>query len=103
MASASLGRLTLDLVAQIGQFVGPITQAERKAKESTAKMGKAFSDFKEQMNASLGGTQIGSAIEGITGKLGALRGGYFNCYGFFGWYGGWWCCGCNWGVKSNGP
>lgn len=75
MASASLGRLTLDLVAQIGQFVGPITQAERKAKESTAKMGKAFSDFKEQMNASLGGTQIGSAIEGITGKLGALRGG----------------------------
>lgn len=75
MVSASLGRLTLDLVAQIGQFVGPITQAERKAKESTAKMGKAFSDFKEQMNASLGGTQIGSAIEGITGKLGALRGG----------------------------
>ncbi|UFN54659.1 hypothetical protein LPS07_05975 [Acinetobacter pittii] len=75
MASASLGRLTLDLVAQIGQFVGPMTQAERKAKESTAKMGKAFSDFKEQMNASLGGTQIGSAIEGITGKLGALRGG----------------------------
>ncbi|MDC5601233.1 hypothetical protein NRA70_18660, partial [Acinetobacter baumannii] len=75
MASASLGRLTLDLVAQIGQFVGPITQAERKGKESTAKMGKAFSDFKEQMNASLGGTQIGSAIEGITGKLGALRGG----------------------------
>ncbi|OTS03104.1 hypothetical protein CAT25_03060 [Acinetobacter pittii] len=75
MASVSLGRLTLDLVAQIGQFVGPMTQAERKAKESTAKMGKAFSDFKDQMNASLGGTQIGSAIEGITGKLGALRGG----------------------------
>ncbi|MEX3725292.1 hypothetical protein AB3504_16425 [Acinetobacter baumannii] len=75
MASASLGRLTLDLVAQIGQFVGPMTQAERKAKESTAKMGKAFSDFKDQMNASLGGTQIGSAIDGIAGKLGVLRGG----------------------------
>ncbi|EJB8459137.1 hypothetical protein MW354_000331 [Acinetobacter baumannii] len=75
MATTSIGRLTLDLIAQIGQFVGPMTQAERKAKESTAKMGKAFSDFKEQMNASLGGTQIGSAIEGITGKLGALRGG----------------------------
>ncbi|MDA3519543.1 hypothetical protein [Acinetobacter baumannii] len=75
MATTSIGRLTVDLIAQIGQFVGPMTQAERKAKESTAKMGKAFSDFKEQMNASLGGTQIGSAIEGITGKLGALRGG----------------------------
>jgi len=75
MASGSLGRLTLDLVAQIGQFVGPITQAERKAKESTGKMGKAFSDFKDQMNASLGGTQLGSAIEGVTGKLGAMRGG----------------------------
>ncbi len=75
MASASLGRLTLDLVAQIGQFIGPMTQAERKAKESTDKMGKAFSSFKDQMNESLSGSQIGSAIEGITGKLGVLRGG----------------------------
>ena len=31
MATTSLGRLTLDLVAQIGQFVEPLNQAERKA------------------------------------------------------------------------
>ena len=52
MATASLGRLTLDLVAQIGQFVEPMNRAERKAKESTDKMGKAFSNFKDQMNQS---------------------------------------------------
>jgi len=75
MATASLGRLTLDLVAQIGQFVEPMNKAERKAKESTDKMGKAFSNFKDQMNQALGGSQIGSAIDGITGKLDVLKGG----------------------------
>lgn len=75
MAATSLGRLTLDLVAQIGEFVGPMNQAERKAKDSTGKMNKAFSDFKNQMNQSLSGTQFGSAIDGITGKLSGLRGG----------------------------
>ena len=75
MATASLGRLTLDLVAQIGQFVEPMNKAERKAKESTDKMNKAFSNFKDQMNQSLGGSQIGSAIDGITGKLDVLKGG----------------------------
>lgn len=75
MATASLGRLTLDLVAQIGQFVEPMNKAERKAKESTDKMGKAFSNFKDQMNQVLGGSQIGSAIDGITGKLDVLKGG----------------------------
>ena len=75
MAATSLGRLTLDLVAQIGEFVGPMNQAERKAKDSTGKMNKAFSDFKNQMNQSLSGTQFGSAIDGISEKLGSLRGG----------------------------
>lgn len=78
MATASLGRLTLDLVAQIGQFVEPMNRAERKAKESTDKMGKAFSNFKDQMNQSLGGSQIGSAIEGIAGKLDVLKGGFLT-------------------------
>lgn len=78
MASTSLGRLTLDLVAQIGQFVGPMTQAERKAKDSTDKMNKAFANFKDQMNASLDGTQFGSAIGGITDKFNVLRGGVLS-------------------------
>ena len=75
MATASLGRLTLDLVAQIGQFVEPMDKAERKAKESTDKMGKAFSNFKEQMNQALGGTQVGSFVTDLTGKLGVFEGG----------------------------
>lgn len=78
MATTSLGRLTLDLVAQIGQFVGPMNQAERKAKESTDKMNKAFASFKDQMNASLDGTQFGSAIGGITDKFNVLRGGVLS-------------------------
>lgn len=78
MAATSLGRLTLDLVAQIGQFVGPMNQAERKAKDSTDKMNKAFASFKDQMNASLDGTQFGSAIGGITDKFNVLRGGVLS-------------------------
>ena len=75
MATASLGRLTLDLVAQIGQFVEPMNKAERKAKESTDKMNKAFSNFKDQMNQALGGTQVGTFIDDISGKLSGLEGG----------------------------
>lgn len=81
MATASLGRLTLDLVAQIGQFVEPMNRAERKAKESTDKMGKAFSNFKDQMNQSLGGTQFGSALDSVLGKVDSLRGGVLAASG----------------------
>ena len=75
MAVASLGRLTMDLVARIGEFIGPMDKAERKAKDSTDKMNKNFAAFKDQMNQSLNGTQFGSAIDGISEKLGSLRGG----------------------------
>ena len=78
MATASLGRLTLDLVAQIGQFVEPMNRAERQARESTDRMGRAFSNFRDQMNQSLNGSQIGSVIEGISGKLGSLQGGLLS-------------------------
>ena len=81
MATASLGRLTLDLVAQIGQFVEPMNRAERKAKESTDKMGKAFSNFKDQMNQSLGGSQFGSALDSVLGKVDSLRGGVLAASG----------------------
>ncbi|MDV8155192.1 phage tail tape measure protein [Acinetobacter bereziniae] len=78
MATASLGRLTLDLVAQVGQFVDPLSKAERKAKESSDNMKKSFKSFGDQIKDSLGGTQLGSAIDGISGKLGALRGGFLT-------------------------
>ena len=75
MAVASLGRLTMDLVARIGEFIGPMNQAERKAKDSTDKMNKNFAAFKDQMNQSLNGTQFGSALDGITSKFSGLGGG----------------------------
>ncbi|WP_180644826.1 transglycosylase SLT domain-containing protein [Acinetobacter bereziniae] len=42
MATTSLGRLTLDLVAQIGQFVEPLNKAERKARDSAKSIAKEF-------------------------------------------------------------
>ncbi|MDQ8917739.1 hypothetical protein RFH39_05580 [Acinetobacter baumannii] len=75
MAAGSLGRLTLDLVAKVGSFVDGMSQAERKAKEASDNIKKSFKSFGDQIQDAIGGTQIGSAIEGITGKLGALRGG----------------------------
>lgn len=75
MATASLGRLTLDLVAQIGQFVEPMNRAERQAQESTDRMGRAFSNFRDQMNQSLSGTQFGSALDSVLGRVDSLRGG----------------------------
>ncbi|EPL1240229.1 ATP synthase F1 subunit delta [Acinetobacter baumannii] len=75
MAAGSLGRLTLDLVAKVGSFVDGMSQAERKAKEASDNIKKSFKSFGDQIQDAIGGTQLGSAIDGITGKLGALRGG----------------------------
>lgn len=78
MATASLGRLTLDLVAQIGQYVGPLNQAERRTVDSTNKMNKAFTSFKDQMNQSLNGSVFGSVIQDVTDKLGGLEKGILS-------------------------
>lgn len=75
MAAGSLGRLTLDLVAKVGSFVEGMSQAERKAKQASDNIKKSFKSFGDQIQDAIGGTQLGSAIDGITGKLGALRGG----------------------------
>lgn len=40
MPSKSLGTLTLDLIAKIGGYTGPLDKAERKTKESTSNMAK---------------------------------------------------------------
>lgn len=78
MATTSLGRLTLDLVAQIGQYVGPLNQAERRTVDSTNKMNKAFTSFKDQMNQSLNGSVFGSVIQDVTDKLGGLEKGILS-------------------------
>lgn len=75
MATTSLGRLTLDLVAQIGQFTDPLDRAERKAKDSTDKMSKSFKSFGDQLKDAFGGTQLGASIDFLTTKLNSLQGG----------------------------
>lgn len=67
MAGRGLGTLTLDLVAKIGGFVGPLDQAERKLKSSTKSMTTSAVAF---------GTTIGNfltkAIEGFARKIPAV-------------------------------
>jgi len=60
MAAASLGRLTLDLVAKISNFTGPMTQAERQARNSSKKISDSFSI------ASVAATAFGAAIAGVS-------------------------------------
>lgn len=67
MATASLGRLTLDLVAKIGNFTEPMTKAERHAKNSSKGIANSF-DI-----AAMAATALGAAIAGISvGGLVAL-------------------------------
>ncbi|WP_180033345.1 transglycosylase SLT domain-containing protein [Acinetobacter sp. YH12233] len=75
MAAASLGRLTLDLAVKLSSFEQGMTQAERKTKDTTEKMGKAFGGFKSQVADALGGTQIGSIVDSFNTKIGSLKGG----------------------------
>lgn len=75
MAAASLGRLTLDLAVKLGSFEQGMTQAERKTKQTTGNMSKAFSGFKDQVADALGGTQLGSLVDSFNTKIGSLKGG----------------------------
>lgn len=60
MAVAALGRLTLDLVTKIGNFTGPMTQAERQAKNSSKNIANSFSV------ASVAATAFGAAVAGVS-------------------------------------
>lgn len=60
MAAASLGRLTLDLVARIGSFTGPMTRAERQARNSSNNIADSFSV------ATVAATALGAAVAGIS-------------------------------------
>ncbi|AZP30392.1 phage tail tape measure protein [Acinetobacter pittii] len=75
MATSSLGRLTLDLLVKLGSFESGMNQAERKAKDTAKNMSNAFKGFSDQLNQSIGGTQLGSFIENFSTKLGSMRGG----------------------------
>lgn len=75
MATNSLGRLTLDLLVSMGSFEQGMNAAERKAKQSAQNMTNSFKGFNDQVQQMIGGTQLGSVIDSISTKLGAMRGG----------------------------
>ena len=75
MAAASLGRLTLDLAVKLSSYEQGMTQAERKTKQTTDNMNKAFAGFKDQVADALGGTQLGSLVDSFNTKIGSLSGG----------------------------
>lgn len=75
MAAASLGRLTLDLAVKLGSFEQGMSQAERKTKQTTDGMNKAFAGFKDQVADALGGTQLGSLVDSFNTKMASLKGG----------------------------
>ncbi len=75
MAAASLGRLTLDLAVKLGSFEQGMSQAERKTKQTTDGMNKAFAGFKDQVADALDGTQLGSLVDSFNTKMASLKGG----------------------------
>src|SRR5688500_4862087 len=65
MASRGLGSLTLDLIAKIGGFTGPLSKAERELQGSTRRMNKMANDF---------GRSIGSSLKAAAGSFLAFAG-----------------------------
>ena len=50
---ANLGTLTLDIVAKIGGFTGPLGQAERQASKSSKNIQSSFKSMATAIGASL--------------------------------------------------
>lgn len=63
MATNSLGRLTLDLVARIGQFVEPMNQAERQSRTTARNMQQNFEEADNKI--SLSAKNIGASVAGV--------------------------------------
>lgn len=74
MAVSSLGRLTLDLAVKLSEFTDGMTRAERETKQKTEQMTQSVNSFKDNLVNALGGSQVGGAIDGLSSKLGALKG-----------------------------
>jgi lambda family phage tail tape measure protein len=54
MASKSLGTLTLDLIARVGAFTGPLDKASQAAKKRNAEMAKSFDNFAKGVGVAIG-------------------------------------------------
>ncbi|MBN8410689.1 hypothetical protein [Halomonas litopenaei] len=67
MAVRSLGQLTLDLVARVGGFTGPMDQASRAAKKDMADIAKSFKGAATAITATAGTVAAaGGAIVALT-------------------------------------
>ncbi|MEG1695788.1 MAG: transglycosylase SLT domain-containing protein [Acinetobacter sp.] len=64
MAAASLGRLTLDLVTRIGNFTGPMSQAERQARNSSESIASSFNVASVAAKA-FGAVVAGASVAGV--------------------------------------
>ncbi|PBP59505.1 phage tail tape measure protein [Pseudomonas syringae] len=62
--SKSLGTLTLDLVARIGSFTGPLDRASQEAKKRNAEIAKSFEN-----RAKAGGAAIAAVPAALTGLV----------------------------------
>jgi hypothetical protein len=70
MASRSLGTLTLDLVAKVGGFTGPIDKAARDLDRQTQGMRKSLDGFSASLKtigAGIAGFLSGAAVAGFAG------------------------------------
>lgn len=65
--SANLGTLTLDLIAKISGFTGPLDQATKSTKKQTSEMKKAFDDWAKGIGAAVGAAAV--AIPSIAAAL----------------------------------
>lgn len=65
--SANLGTLTLDLIAKISGFTGPLEKASKSTKKETDAMKKAFDDWAKGVGAAIGTAVV--AIPSIAAAL----------------------------------
>lgn len=72
MAAMGLGTLTLDLIAKIAGFTGPLSQAEREMKQRTDAMNKMAYDFGYSIGSALKTAALGFvSFAGVTVSVGA--------------------------------
>src|SRR5580765_1771120 len=79
MAAMGLGTLTLDLIAKIAGFTGPLSQAERDMKQKTDAMNKMAYDFGRNIGSALRSAAVQFvAFAGVTVSVGAALEGIHN-------------------------
>ncbi|WEI17150.1 hypothetical protein PY247_11320 [Acinetobacter proteolyticus] len=64
MAASSLGRLTLDLLVQTADFTGPLSRAERQARDSSRNIASDF-DVATFAARTLGTVVAGISVAGL--------------------------------------